>query len=361
MAVIVLVCASLAFAQADFPGAVYLASNSPQSNTVLVFNRASNGSLRPAGSFATGGLGTGGGLGNQGGVILSENNRWLLVVNAGSNDISVFAVLPDGLRLTDREPSGGLHPVSVTEKNRLVYVLNAGGAVGGQDSISGFRLSPEGLLQAIPGSIQPLSAASTGPAEIGFTPDGGTLLVSEKNTNVLDTFAIAEDATAQGPAVHAANGVTPFGFAFAKRDQVLISDAHGAPGITGSAVSAYELDSDGLRPIGSPSATQHVAACWVVITQDGRFAYTTNTGDGTISGFAISFDGTLSLLNPNGTTAVAGAGPIDAALSNDSRFLYVLNSGSASLSAFGVGADGSLRPVPGIAGLPAGANGVAAR
>ena len=283
------------------------------------------------------------------------------MVNAGSNDVSVFTVLPAGLRLTDREPSGGQRPVSVTEKNGLVYVVNAGGAVGGQDSISGFRLSSEGILQAIPGSIQPLSATSTGPAEIHFTPDGKTLLVSEKNTNILDTFALAEDGAAQGPEVHAANGVTPFGFAFAKRDQVLISDAHGAPGITGSAVSVYELDSDGLRPVGLPSATEHIAACWVVVTQDGRFAYTTNTGDGTISGFAISFDGTLSLLNPNGTAAVAGAGPIDAALSNDSRFLYVLNSGSASLSAFRVDSDGSLSTVPGIVGLPAGANGLAAR
>jgi len=57
----------------EFPGAVYTMTNSDQGNEVLVFSRSADGSLTPAGSFATSGLGTGGGLGNQGGLILSHD------------------------------------------------------------------------------------------------------------------------------------------------------------------------------------------------------------------------------------------------------------------------------------------------
>src|SRR5438445_13530273 len=73
-------------------GAVYVASNEATGNRILQFFRNEHGDLAPAGSFQTGGLGTGGGLGNQGGLVLTDSGQWLLVVNAVSDDISVFAV-----------------------------------------------------------------------------------------------------------------------------------------------------------------------------------------------------------------------------------------------------------------------------
>ncbi len=45
-------------------GQVYTMNNNPAGNAVLVYDRAADGSLTAAGSFPTGGLGTGGGLGN---------------------------------------------------------------------------------------------------------------------------------------------------------------------------------------------------------------------------------------------------------------------------------------------------------
>ena len=113
-------------------GAVYTMTNSSMGNSVLVYNRAADGRLMEDGSYATGGLGSGDGLGNQGAVVLSKNNRWLFVVNAGSNDISVFAVKHRGLKLIDRIDSGGLRPISLTVDRRILYVLNAGGIVGGE-------------------------------------------------------------------------------------------------------------------------------------------------------------------------------------------------------------------------------------
>src|SRR5262245_23834812 len=149
-------------------GAVYTMDNSSGGNHILVFQRAADGSLAPADSFSTGGTGTGAGLGNQGAVLLTRDRRWLLACNAGSHEISIFAVTPNGLLLTDKVGSEGRRPVSLTLHHDLLYVLNAGGAIGGEDNITGFQFDA-GKLVAITGSTRTLSAASTGPAQVSFT------------------------------------------------------------------------------------------------------------------------------------------------------------------------------------------------
>jgi len=96
-------------------------------------------------------------------------------------------------------------------------------------------------------------------------------------------------------------------------------------------------------------------------TGSGDFAYTTNTGSASVSGYSIAADGTPTLLNGDGITAVTGKGPIDAGFSFDDRFLFVLNSGDHSISAFSVRQDGSLAAIGTTSGLPAASNGLAAR
>ena len=338
--------------------AVYTMSNATSGNRILAFHRAPNGALTPAGSFATGGLGTGGGLGNQGGLTLSGNDRWLLAVNAGSHDVSLFATDDDGLRLVDRAPSGGTQPVSVTIHRDLVYVLNAG-----SDTVSGFRLRPYGQLTPLVGSTRPLSGAGTGPAQVQFRPDGRVLVVTEKATNLIVTYAVDEDGLLGPPQVQASQGATPFGFAFGNRRQLFVSEAFGgAPGA--SAMSSYRVRADGTLDLVSPSVPTHqTAACWVVVTEGGRFAYTSNTGSGSISGYAIDDDGALTLLNADGRTADTGTGsaPTDLALSENGRVLFVLDSGTHNIGAFSIRANGQLQPVAATGGLPAGANGLAAR
>jgi hypothetical protein len=70
--------------------------------------------------------------------------------------------------------------------------------------------------------------------------------------------------------------------------------------------------------------------------------------------------GTLELLDADGRTGETAGGPIDAALSVNDRCLYTLNA-SGSLSVFRVREHGALVPLETIVGLPAGANGLAAR
>jgi 6-phosphogluconolactonase len=337
---------------------VYTMSNAAAGNAILAFDRQHDGRLVPASSTPTGANGTGAGLGNQGGVTLTRNERWLLAVNAGSDSVSVLQIRSRGLRLTDVEPSGGVRPISVTEHHGLVYVLNAG-----SDSISGFRLRRDGSLEPLPGAIRALSGSGTDPAQIAFTPDGDVLVVTEKATNRIVTFELNGEGLPGEAQVQASIGQTPFGFAFGKRDQLFVSEAFGgAP--NASAASSYEIDHDGvLTALSQSVATHQTALCWVVVTPNGRFAYGTNTGSGSISGYAIDFDGGLALLSADGRTGVTGDGsmPIDLALTDSGRYLFSLNSGSGTIGAFRVEADGSLTRLRFTSGLPASANGLAAR
>jgi 6-phosphogluconolactonase (cycloisomerase 2 family) len=99
-----------------------------------------------------------------------------------------------------------------------------------------------------------------------------------------------------------------------------------------------------------------------VVTVDGRYTYTTNTGSGSVTGYAIGDDGSLSLLDADGVSGVTGPGstPIDAALDADSDYLYVLNAGTDTVSAFAVAWDGSLTPL-GEVPVAATSVGIAAR
>jgi 6-phosphogluconolactonase len=345
------------------PKAVYTTTNAVAGNEVVVFDRAANGTLDFSQAVATGGLGTGGGLGNQGAVVLAnaDDEHWLLAVNAGSNDVSVFRVENDGLTLTDVEPSGGMLPVSVTAHGNLVYVLNGMGA----GNIAGFLLDGDGELSPLPGSTQPLSgAAATAPAQIEFTPDGQWLVVTEKSTNLIDIYPVDDDGLAGAPNSQPSVGMTPFGFAFTDYGDLIVSEAFGGmPDL--SAVSSYQLCNGQLDVISPSVGTTETAACWIVITNNNRFAYTTNTASGTISGYKINqSDGALTLLDADGVTASTGMGtaPTDLALSNNSKFLYALNSATGEIAAFKVKkSNGELTSLQTVGGLPANATGLAAR
>src|SRR5712692_3141427 len=99
-------------------GTVYVQTNEPD-NQVIAFRRAADGTLSRLGSYATGGKGDGvPHLTSQGSVVLTGNARHLLVTNAASDDVSIFAVSEDGLKLVQTMSTGG-SPKSVTEHGGL--------------------------------------------------------------------------------------------------------------------------------------------------------------------------------------------------------------------------------------------------
>jgi 6-phosphogluconolactonase len=335
---------------------VYTLSNASSGNAVLAFEQRGD-TLIPAGIFPTQGVGSGGGLGNQGAIVLSDDGETLLAVNAGSDDVSVFRVQANGLTLADKVSSGGVRPISIAVHEDWVYVLNAGGS--GIGNITGFVLTSRDTLKPIPGSTRPLSGPATAPAQVEFNPEGDTLVVTEKATRIIDTYTVDENGVADGPVSQPSSGVTPFGFSFNKRGVLIVSEAFGGTA-NASAVSSYTLRNGALVLRSGSVPDFQSAACWIVVTKNGKFAYTSNTGSNNISSYRVGRDGTLTLL---AAVAVStGAAPIDMALNRNSKFLYVLNATARSIDVFRVDrGTGQLTPVTSLSGLPAGANGLVAR
>jgi 6-phosphogluconolactonase (cycloisomerase 2 family) len=347
-----------AAAGASGPGAVYALTNSPAGNAVVAYHRSADGTLTFAGTYSTGGSGTGAGLGSQGAVVVSDDRRFLLAVNAGSNSVSSFRVLDHGaLELADAVPSGGTMPTSVAIHGNSVYVLNA----GAPNNIIGFHIADNGALTPIVDSTRPLSAAATSPAQVSFNRDGDTLIVTERAVipgethSHIDTYAVNEDGTTEGPNVFASAGPTPFGFAVGLRNTLVVSEA-GA----GGGASAYRInDEGGLDPASSMIMTGQRAACWAAVTPNGRFGYVTNAGTGNISGLAIAPDGTATLLDADGITAVTGGNPTDMAMSRNGQYLYARVAALNAIAIFRVQSDGSLVARTSLTGTPAGLAGLA--
>ncbi len=342
----------------DAARAVYTITNATNGNAVAVYNRANDGSLSFQASYPAGGSGSGVDLGSQGSVILSENGRRLFTVDAGSNQISAFAVSNHGLDLLDVANSGGTMPISLTTNGRVLYVLNAGGS----GNISGFQIGDNGKLAALKGSTQPLSNGGSGtapqPAQISFSPDGRLLVVTEKATNLIDTYEV-KNGIAGHPVTHPSAGMTPFGFAFARGHDLIVSEAFGsAP--NASAVSSYQVDQNTFKVISPSVKTTQTAACWVAISNNNKYAYVTNADSGSISSYRIDKNGAITLLDAQAGLTGNGSGPIDMAFSSNGQYLYALGSKSNAINIFRVQENGSLKLIGNI-NVPATAVGLAAR
>jgi 6-phosphogluconolactonase (cycloisomerase 2 family) len=346
---------------------VYVLTNQT-TNTVAAFRRNAWGVLTPAGEFPTGGAGnptpqppdpTTDPLASQGALVISHGNRFLFAVNAGSNEISVLKIKKNDLELIDVVSSGGVRPISLTLHDDLLYVLNEGGT----PNITGFDVDEDGTLTQLAGSTRPLiDGGAADPAQIGFSHDGDLLVVTDKSGNRLNTYTINEDGLAGPPRDNTSNGMTPFGFAFNNAGTLVVSEAFGGAA-NQSAASSYDAAENGTLSVISGSVpNSQTASCWVEITNNGKFAFVSNTGSGTISSYHINpSDGLLTLLNATAADTGMGSAPIDIALSNNSRILFVLLGGSRSVASFRVWKNGNLTPVDTAGGLPLGAQGIVAK
>lgn len=331
---------------------IYVQTNDAERNEVIAFDRSDDGRLEPLGRFDTGGRGTGKPhLASQSSVVLGDDGDWLLVTNAGSDDLSLFAVEVDRLRLADRVAAGP-SPTSVAVRDGLVYVLNAEG-------ISGFRCDNRGLTP-LEGSSRPLSAEGADGAQASFNPDGRTLVVTERGTNSISAYSVGSDGLVEGPLTIESSGSTPYGFDFAN-GAVIVTEAFG--GERGrAAASSYALSSGArLAPVSKSVGDTRSEVCWAAATRDGRFVYVTNFGDGTISSYAVGEGGALELLEPvAAATRLGKAGVRDEAVTRDGRFLYAIDADAQRVFGWTIGGDGTLQPVGEFEGVPATVAGLAA-
>ncbi len=342
-------------------GHVYVNDNTAGTNTIGAFDQHADGSLSTeAGSpFPAGGAGTGAGLASQGAIQITPDGRFLLAVDAGSNQISVLRIHADGsvsLVPGGLVSSGGVLPDSIAVHGSLVYVANSG---AGGANYTGFRLGILGQLQPIAGSTVSL-ATDAAPGDVLFNSIGTKLVGTEVGTSQIDSFTVGSDGllTAAPGSPFPAEGLGPFGSEFRPTNpsQLFVSNAHNVGAGTGT-VSAFTDSVNGtLTPVAdSPFADDQTAPCWVEITHDGQFLFTVNTASGTISSYRISPDGTLTLLGSAPVSDTGGVGAVDARLSPDGRFLYVDESRIGAVGAFAVNGGNLTELASSPTALPAGA------
>jgi sugar lactone lactonase YvrE len=346
--------AAAASAGSDVVGHVYVNDNTTGVNTIAGFDRHADGALTPipGSPFVAGGAGTGKGLASQGALQLSADGRYLLAADAGSNQISVLRIKPDGaLGEVGGGPvdSEGTNPVSIAVHGDLVYVANAGTSTStGATNYTGVTLNRGGHLRPLPGSTVSLPDGSQ-PGDVLFNADGSKLVGTRVATSLIDSFDVGADGllTPATGSPFAAQGLGPFGSEFrpSHPSQLFVSNAHNGPGA--GTVSAFADHADGtLTPVGtSPFPDEQTAPCWIEISHDGTYLFTVNTASQTISSYAIASTGALTLLQSTPVLTAPVATPEDARLSPDGTTLWVVDPGADTISGFTVNG-GTLTELP---------------
>jgi 6-phosphogluconolactonase len=335
-------------------GMVFVQTNEAR-NRVVAFARDEDGSLAEVGRYETGGAGNGEPhLPSQGSVILTGDGGHLLVTNVASDEVTLFAVQEDGRPEPIGRAPAGTAPRSVAERDGLVYVLGTG-----KPMATGFRIDGDGL-QPIVGAEYALSGPECDPAQVGFSPDGSALVVTERGTDAIVSFPVHEDGTLGALRTVASSGPTPYGFAFTSAGTMVVTEAFGARK-GAAAASTYQVDGAVLTPVTRSVGNGRSEICWAVVTPDDRYAYTTNFADGAVSCFALADDGSLTLQDAAAGVSVDGRpGLRDECLAAGGRFLYALDADSGSVFGWAVEEDGHLTPLGSWDGLPPTVAGLAA-
>ncbi len=352
---------------------VYTMTNQPN-NEIAIFNRNEvTGELTFIDTVETGGAGhqfkvlneqgelvspVDDPLASTGSVIVAGDGRQscLLAVNAGSNTVSSFKIgsAPDQLTKVSVEATGGLNPASITEKEGLVYVLNAGG-VG---SIVGFNLigftcklipldqGPIALTRPDYSGTVPYLISET-PAQIGFTPKNEILVTIKQNnggppdfddgTGSLNLYEVdPEDGTVGSLIQTDLNSLTrtqdgdlPFSFDFDSSGNVLLVEVAFAGAFENGVVSVIEnVDSDSSGDpvtISSEATAEASAPCWIQYNPTSSCIYTTNNVEDTISSFFQDDQGELVFVSNDASGLNA---PTDMIQSLENKFLYALSTGA---------------------------------
>jgi 6-phosphogluconolactonase (cycloisomerase 2 family) len=322
---------------------VFVQTDNPAGNTIVAYDRATDGSLHQAGVYPTGGDGgiLAGSvvdhLASQGSLAYDRGHGLLYAVNAGSNTVTVFAVHGDRLNRRQVITSGGTFPVSIAVHGSALYVLNAraGGSIQGYLRIGDALVRVPSWHRALGLDPTQTPEFTSTPGQVAFTPDGSNLVVTTKgNGNDIDVFAVNRIGGVSATAVvNADPGAVPFAVSFDAGGHLAVAEAGT------NAVATFTVNGDRTLTLVDREATGQAATCWIV--GSGSNFYASNAGSGNLSGY---HDGGSGTLDPLGNTAT-DPGTVDAAASSDGRYLYVQAGANGNVDAYRIGNDGSLSQI----------------
>jgi 6-phosphogluconolactonase (cycloisomerase 2 family) len=367
-------------------GWVVTATNNPGGNKLWVYKRGANGMLTQTGSVATGGNGIASEppfgfpiVDSSGSINTTPDGKLIFVVNAGSNSVTSFRVTSSGVHRVSVASTHGRLPISVASSGNLLYVVNEA-----SKNIYGWTFTPSGVLHPIAGSNQKLTAVTPKgkkdkvgvAAAINFTSDGKVVAVTERGLprtyGEIDTFVIRPGGAAGPAQAFATKGVAnPFGFSAVSK-YLLVSNAGLVKTPSGAmpnpadftqftgTVATYKVSPTGKVSFVGNASSGGRAACWLIITKDGKTAFTTNTlssgpppappaggptsGHGAVASLSVAPNGKLHVLKQ----ADASPGfPGDEAFSHDDKYLYVLDPsiivpGGSHIEVYRLGKGGSM-------------------
>ncbi|KKO99658.1 hypothetical protein THAR02_08242 [Trichoderma harzianum] len=348
-------------------GAVFALTNAVN-NEVIAFSRSADGTLVKTGTYPTGGNGQGVDFDTQGGLQLSADHRFLYAVNPANDHVTVFEVNGSNLKRIQSIYAGD-QPLSISlSSNGYAYVLDGSVASTG---IFGFQVNrATGLLSPITNSTIATSNPIGVPGTVAFSPDGHSLIVTNKIGSTIDIFTVGSTGHASlAPFTSiSSSGLRPFGAVFGRSNNLYVVES-GLPALGNAGLSTYKLhggQAPVLEPLTKSEKNQQTDGCWVVVTPDEKYAYTASFITNAISSYSVAQNGTATLIKGDAALTGDGSEPVDLALSSDGTYLYNLLRGSGAIAAWKIQADGSLQSIGGSfgkgQGIPVadGASGLAA-
>jgi 6-phosphogluconolactonase len=200
-------------------GHVYVNDNTAGTNTIGAFDRHADGTLipEPGSPFPAGGAGTGSGLASQGAIQFSADGRFVIAVDAGSNQISVLQVHRDGkLSLVGTEVgTSKIDSFTVRFDGRLTAApgspLPAQG-LGPFGSEFRYQIADDGTLTLL-GSTPVAATGGVGAVDARLSPDGRYLYVDESKIGAVGAFAVTGGTLTElpGSPIKLPAGATPAG------------------------------------------------------------------------------------------------------------------------------------------------------
>jgi 6-phosphogluconolactonase (cycloisomerase 2 family) len=158
------------------------------------------------------------------------------------------------------------------------------------------------------------------------------LLITEKGTNKITAFPVKANGTTDNRVVNTSVGTTPFGFDFARGQYMIVTNADGGTVGTSSCTSYKNLDNLSLKATNGKVPNGQSAVCWVAATENGRYAFTANTGSNTLTAYFVDVFGKIYFIP--WVSEKTGDRPADIIVSSDNEYVYNINGGTNTLGEY---------------------------